>query len=309
MPGWMRSQTFRLALTLGALGFVAWSAWTLRGRWRDNTVVVDHGTAALGIVMAIPSALLVGIAWSLLIRSMTLRPPPMSRALSVYSTASLGKYAPGRVGQVVMRLAGLAGFGYSARMVATSMGVELLSWITTGTCVAAVLLWLGAVQPNAVLGSYALPIATLCLVLVIALAVVDRTAYPGFVHRLLGAEGRGPLLPWGIPILHVASWLLCAVHGILLSRAVGVIDFSTATYAAAFFVLAPIAGFLALPVPAGVGVRESLTVLGLAPFVGAGNALAAALLSRGASLMADVLLWLALSGKRPRQSGAAVQED
>jgi hypothetical protein len=161
------------------------------------------------------------------------------------------------------------------------------------------------VQPNTVLGTYALPIATLSLVGVIALAVVDRATYPAFVRRVLGAEGRGPVLPWGMPLVHLGSWLLCAVHGILLSKAVGVTDFSTATYAAAFFVLAPIAGFFALPVPAGVGIRESVTVLGLVPLVGASNALAAALLSRGASLVADVLLWLVLSGRRPSHSGGA----
>jgi hypothetical protein len=50
--------------------------------------------------------------------------------------------------------------------------------------------------------------------------------------------------------------------------------------------------------PAGVGVRESFTSLGLAPLVGANNALAAALLSRAASLATDLVLWAVLSRKR-----------
>jgi uncharacterized membrane protein YbhN (UPF0104 family) len=107
-----------------------------------------------------------------------------------------------------------------------------------------------------------------------------------------------------MPLIHVGSWLLWALHGLLLSQAVGVVDLPSATYAAAFYVLAPIAGFLALPMPAGVGVQESFTVLGLIPLVGSANALAAALLSRTASLIADVLLWLALSRKRIEQPSA-----
>lgn len=297
MPGSMRSRGFRLILTLSALGFVAWSAWTLRGRFPDQPIEIERGTAALGIIAAIPSALLVGVAWSLLIRSMAERPPPLSLVLSVYSTASLGKYVPGRVGQGVMRLAGLGSFGYSMRMIAASMIIELLSWIATGACTAALLLWLGSGQLRAVLGTYAPLVAAACLIGVVALAVVNRTMYPRFVRRALCAEGSGPLLPKSMPLLHLASWTLFALHGILLARAVGVDDLGPGAHAAAVFVLAPIAGFLALPIPAGVGVRESFTMLGVAPIVGVNNALAVALLSRAASLVADVLLWLALSRK------------
>lgn len=308
MPVSMRSRGFRLILTLGALGFVAWSAWTLRGRFPHQPLEIERGTAALGMIAAIPAALLVGVAWSLLIRGMAERPPPLSLVLSVYSTASLGKYVPGRVGQVVMRLAGLGSFGYSLRMITASMIIELLSWIATGACTGALLLWFGSGQLRAVLGAYAPPVAAACLMGVVALAVVNRTTYPRFVRRALCAEGSGPLLPRSMPLLHLASWSLLALHGILLARSVGITDLATAPHAAAVFVLAPIAGFLALPIPAGVGVRESFTMLGVAPIVGVSNALALALLSRAASLIADVLLWLALSGKSPRRSAGSASD-
>jgi uncharacterized membrane protein YbhN (UPF0104 family) len=308
MPLSMRSRGFRLILTLGALGFVAWSAWTLRGRFPQQPLAIERGTAALGMMAAIPAALLVGVAWSLLIRGMADRPPPLSLVLSVYSTASLGKYVPGRVGQVVMRLAGLGSFGYSLRLITASMIIELLSWIATGACTAALLLWFGSGQLRAVLGAYAPAVAAACLMGVVALAVVNRTAYPRFVRRALCAEGSGPLLPRSMPLLHLASWSLLALHGILLARSVGATDLETAPHAAAVFVLAPIAGFLALPIPAGVGVRESFTMLGVAPIVGVSNALALALLSRAASLIADVLLWLALSGKSPRRSAGSASD-
>jgi hypothetical protein len=172
------------------------------------------------------------------------------------------------------------------------MGVELVSWGATGTCVAALLLAVGRADAGAILGRYAPVIAGLCITGLIALATVDRTRYPAFVRRLIGAEGSGSVLPWTMPLVHLIAWAVWAAHGVVLAMAVGVTELSSAIYAASFFVLAPIAGVIALPMPAGVGVRESFTVLGLVPLVGAGNALAAALISRAASLAADVVLWL-----------------
>jgi hypothetical protein len=211
-----------------------------------------------------------------------------------------------------MRMGGRAPYGGTAIAVATSMGVEILSWGATGALVAASLLVVSGAAggEHDVLGAYALPVGGLALLGVTLLATLDQARYPAFVRRLLGATARGPLLPWSVPLVHVTSWLPWAVHGVLLAYAVGLHDAAGAWRASAFFVLAPIAGFLALPMPAGVGVRESLTVLGLAPSVGAGNALAAALLSRVASLAADVLLWLVLARGRsaPVPAAASTRE-
>lgn len=305
MPSFLRSSAFRVALTSCALGFVAWSAWTLRERWQETRVSVEPLTAALAGVAVLASMALMALAWALLMRSLLPSRPPLSRMLSVYATSTLGKYVPGKVGQPVMRMAGVAPYGGSALAVATSMGVEILSWGATGGLVAALLLVLGSAQLGDTLGAYALPVGVLSLAAVVVLATLDHARYPVFVRRLFAAREQGPLLPWSVPLLHLASWTLWAAQGVLLARAVGLADSARASHAAAFFVLAPIAGFLAVPLPAGVGVRESLIVLGLAPSVGAGNALAAALLARGASLAADVILWLLLSRKLP--ASAAIE--
>ena len=50
--------------------------------------------------------------------------------------------------------------------------------------------------------------------------------------------------------------------------------FEVACSAAPIFLLAQLGGFLALPVPAGAGVREAILVLGLEPSLGAPAALA-----------------------------------
>ena len=59
-------------------------------------------------------------------------------------------------------------------------------------------------------------------------------------------------------------------------------------------ILGPVLGFVALAAPAGVGVREAVVAAGLAPIVGSAPALTLAVVSRVASLLADVGAWLVL---------------
>jgi hypothetical protein len=224
--------------------------------------------------------------------------------LAVYAVSGLGKYVPGKVGQPVLRMTGVAPYGGSLLLVGSSMAIELLSWIALGGLFAASLLVLGEGELGDTLGAYALPVGVLSLVSVLVLATLDHARYPAFVRNVLRLERPGPVLPLRTLVAHAAHWSLWALHGVLLARAVGLSDLSQAFHATAFIVLAPIAGFLAVPMPAGVGVRESLIVLGLAPSVGAANALAVALLSRVATLSADVLLWLVLSRKYPEAAAS-----
>jgi uncharacterized membrane protein YbhN (UPF0104 family) len=94
-------------------------------------------------------------------------------------------------------------------------------------------------------------------------------------------------------------WTTWAAHGYLVGRAVNAAsDVSLAS--AGLFVLAPIAGFLAFAAPAGVGVREAVLSVGLAPAVGPEAAIAAAVLSRAGTLVADVFAWAAMRRHRPR---------
>ena len=65
------------------------------------------------------------------------------------------------------------------------------------------------------------------------------------------------------------------------------------------FVLGLAVGLILLPeaalaAPAGVGVREAILSISLAPAVGSAPALAIAVASRAASLVADVIAWAAL---------------
>jgi hypothetical protein len=294
----------RIALTAVALAFVAWAAWTLHARWQHAAVAVEPWAVAAAGLAVLATMLLIALGWAVLVRAMTApAAPPLSRLLAVYASSSLGKYLPGKLGQPVLRITGLAAQGTPAAAVTASMLIEILSWMATGALFAALLFAVGNDSTDALsLRAYALPIGALALLGSIGLAAIDRRHFAKLARVLGVAAGRGPLLPWAVLLLHAGSWAVWAVHALLLASAVGA-DLPAATYAAGFFVLAPIAGFLALPLPAGVGVRESLVVLGLLAAVGAEAALAAALLSRALTLAADVVLWLVLgAASRTRQA-------
>jgi uncharacterized membrane protein YbhN (UPF0104 family) len=110
------------------------------------------------------------------------------------------------------------------------------------------------------------------------------------VLRLMKAEGTGPLVPRRGPVAHALYWLTWAVHGYFAARAVG-ISSTHAIYGSGLYVLGPIAGILALATPSGIGVREAVMSMGLAPVVGPAPAVAAAIVSRATSLVVDCLVW------------------
>ena len=100
--------------------------------------------------------------------------------------------------------------------------------------------------------------------------------------------GEGSLVSGPVFLLHGAYWGCWLMHGFFLMRGFGHSAFGAATA----FVVAPVLGFLAFVAPAGAGVRDAIVVALVAPVTGVSNAVAISLISRAASLVADVLSWL-----------------
>jgi hypothetical protein len=276
-------------LTACALGFIAWTAWRLAAAWQPTTVSIDPLLLGLAFAFALGGTFWVAVAWVLLVQRFAKVRVPFVHSLRIYARAALGKYIPGKLAQPVLRLTGLAPYGMTPRLLATSMALEILSWCATGSALA---LLLGHAGNGLALGGLGLVIAAACLVGLLVLVAVRSSRYPAVLRRWIGVEHDDTLLPWTVPLAHLVTWLFWGAHGALLARALGLGGATALVDASALFVVAPIAGFLALPLPAGVGVRESVVALGLTPLLGPANATAASLLSRLASLVADLGLWL-----------------
>lgn len=282
-------------LMLIAFVFVAYSAWSLSRRWQAANVSLSLPWALASILPLMAGCLIQGRGWIALIERMTAQRVPRGPALSLYMDSQLARYTPGMVGLPVVRMAGAPRLGVPAVAVGSSVGLEMLSWTAVGGAIGfASLLALPARSGlTALLGVWAVPLVLAFALGVAVLAFVDRSRLPRFVVRVLKVSGSGPLVPLGLPVAHIFYWLTWAAHGVLLTCAFGA-GFSVALPTSGLYALATVGGFVALAAPAGVGVREAILSLSLAPVLGSAPAVGVAVASRAASLVSDLCVWAVL---------------
>jgi glycosyltransferase 2 family protein len=293
-------------MNLLAALFVVLAARDVITRWGETKVTVSTGLAVVAFVPLLLSCLVQGIGWIGLVERMSSRRLPRMRAMSLYLASQLARYTPGKIGLPLVRMEGAPRLGLTRTLVGISILVESLSWTATGAVLGFLLLALTVPDAGlaAVLGKLALPGFGLSLLGLLVAMGVDRSRYPAKVRALLAPGGQGPIVPPAVPLIQFGYWSLVALHGYLMSRALGA-SFESGMTSTGFYVVASVAGFVVLAAPAGLGVREAVLLAGLTPSVGASGALGAALISRAASLVADILIWVvvrALSRSEPRPS-------
>jgi hypothetical protein len=288
------------ALVVAACGFVAWTAWRLVERWEPATVEIDWSLFAGATAVLCAANLTLAYGWVTLIRRMTGAPVLAWPGMRLFMLSQLARYIPGKIGLVAVRMTGAGHIGVSSGAAGSSILVEAVSWLATGVTSSLVLLVVGDTLSG---GAPAVGLEWLwaallpCVAGVAVLVFVDRRRCPPRVLDRLGLNGAGPLVPRRLLFIHLAMWLLCWGHGVALIFALGGSG-ASALKLAPLFLAAQVGGFLAVPMPAGAGVREAITVLALEPTLGPATALAAALLSRGAWLIADLVVGAGLAWKR-----------
>jgi hypothetical protein len=288
-----------------ALVFIAYAARDLVQRWESGRVAVKLPLALLAAVPLWLAALLQACGWMALIQRMSGRKIPAGASLGLYFDSQLARYVPGMVSLPLVRMHGATRLGISPVTVGTSVLLEMASWTGVGgglgfLMIAIITAQLSHVSTAWSRGSTALVVAFAGSVIV--LLAVDRRRLPSSSLRALRLDGSGPLIPAKLPTIHLAYWAAWAAHGWLVGLALGA-PLKAALSGSAWFVLAPVAGFVALAAPAGLGVREGVLYLGLSSVLGPVPAATAALLSRTASLSADLGIWLLarpFSGSKPR---------
>ena len=112
-----------------------------------------------------------------------------------------------------------------------------------------------------------------------------------------------------IAFLYLATWVLAGLGAYLCLAALASVDLGVYPLALASIALGTVAGFLALFAPVGLGVREGVGALILAPAVGGEVALLALLLLRGITVFVDLALaLLSMATGRLAASGAGPAE-
>jgi uncharacterized membrane protein YbhN (UPF0104 family) len=283
----------RIVLGIATVIFIAIACYKLATRWEPGKVVINWPwLIAAGLPLALGTFIL-AIGWKWIMERMVGHHIPLRPSITVHFGSQMARYTPGKVGMPLVRMAGADRLGVPASVAGYSVLTESISIVAVGGVVGFALLFATTGGAGGVLEAFGrLGVLGLFVFVIVALVLVfvDRRRLPAVVMRLMKAEGRGPLVPRRGPVAHTLYWLSWAAHGYLAARAVG-ISSPHAIYGSGLYVLGPVAGILALATPSGIGVREAIMSMGLAPVVGPAPAVAAAIVSRATSIIVDCSMW------------------
>jgi len=224
-------------------------------------------------------------------------PPSLARAFALLTLPAIAKYVPGKVAVLVGTVWAFEHSGYSRRR-----GLYLLLYAQVAIIVGGLMVaGLYSVTAGADLAAEGGPAAAvLRLAPLLALAGMPFL-HPGLlragVERVSGLLGLPPVdlkVPLsdapGVLALSVAGMVLCGVGFAVLALSLGVpAEPRTMVALVGAYPLALCLGFLALVAPAGLGIREGVLLLALAPLLGADGAIVTSLTVRVLQLVADLV--------------------
>jgi uncharacterized membrane protein YbhN (UPF0104 family) len=296
----LTSRWVKLAFLAVALGFCAYGLYSQRtevakalGHFAWDTLLGSFaaGLAALACMMQ---------AWCALLADLGSRLPPPA-AIRVYFISALGKYLPGAVWAVAAQVELGRDHHVPRQRSASASVVAMLITLAAGLLTASVALplssahavhtywWALILLVPALAGLY--PPLTGYL-LDRALRLTRRAP----LERRMSAAGMSRAVGWSL-----LGWAFFGVHAWLLvvgvtGRGVDVLPVAAGAYALAWAV-----GFIAIPIPGGVGLREAVFVVALAPVMARPSAIVVAVMSRLVLTVAD-LAWAAAAGALGRRA-------
>ena len=254
---------------------------TLAARWNDVISLkwrLDPGLFAVATVLLALSYGLVALLWGLALRRYA--GTRASAGARIWFLSNLARYVPGNIWSYVGAVELARREGVARRVTLAVMALTQV--LSVGVAVAAGLPVLLAERARlgrpALLGAVVVAaLAGLAVLFRGKLLELARRRMPGFDPRELTPSAgtvawlvAGYAVYWAVTGLAFAA-LVAALHPL----EAGDVPVVVAAYAAAYA-----AGFLALLTPAGLGVREGVLVVALAPVLPAGPALVVALVSR-----------------------------
>ena len=275
------------------LAAVAFAVLSLASAWtevRDELRLLTPWSVVVAVAAFVVATGVLGASWFAMLEAVG-RPAEFGPGPSaeVFGVGQVGKYAPGAVWPVVVQtqLGQRHGLRWRTILVTYSLSVV----VVLGTGALAALGSLTGPEPGwlrwVVVGGS-----------VLGLFLLAAVVHPDAAHRLLDRVLRrlsGDGLPDRLAtrpavasaVAGVVFWLVLGVHASAVLHPLGVPP-SRYVYVMGCFALAWVAGVAAVPVPAGVGVREAVLVLSLGSLVGRPTAVTLALVSRLVQVAVDL---------------------
>jgi hypothetical protein len=290
-------------VTVIALAFVGWS--TLQLDWSGLNLGVSF---PLCVAVAIYTGLvfLQGAAWWCLLQGLSPTQVPLSASLQVFARAEFYKYVPSNVVQFIGRNILANSLGVSPSAIVLSVLLESLLLISVWLLVALV-----AILKSYHASSPMLPSPTIIWFgsSILAIAMLGTIVF-GYRHmqrhRLLHKRGllRFILYAGASSLLFVFYVLVCGSIVVVLTQAVSPQHQELPLLLASGVLgLAWILGFITPGASAGIGIRESIIILGLQGAIGNDAAVLVSLLYRittfGGDTLAALVGWVSWKWSRP----------
>jgi uncharacterized membrane protein YbhN (UPF0104 family) len=294
-----RSRIFSGLRILLALLVVAAVSIAVARNWRQvsaDIARIDARTFALAAALACLPPLFTVMGWRILLADLG-SPLHVAPAGGIFFVGQLGKYVPGAVWSIVAQ---------------AEMGVRLHIPRRRMAVVAFVSVAIAAIC-GLIVGTPAVPLlitrddstATTGWVVLLAVPLLAVVLWPRLLNRAIATvlrvlrreplerelSGRAIL---SATLLFIGAWVSSGMHVFILARA------TSSGYETDQLLLATLSGFalasslamFSVVLPAGVGVREGVLVLILAPVTSTSAATAVVVISRFLTVAADVLFAL-----------------
>ena len=278
--------TSLLGIAIGVAGIV-FVVRTLVNKWdevSDAFKQMDPLPLAASLMLALGALTIIGSTWSTILRHRN-HHIPTSSALAWYFTGQLGKYVPGGIWAIVGRAEMAVRGGTSRNDAYVSTGISMMTTYLASVVVISV----GSIL------SWTYPVIGIALLVggILGLALYAQPS----IHALVLSLSKKflpngiVLAPWQVLLryttLHTPAWILMSLSTSITASAFG----ADVSIAEMFFFTASswLIGFIAIGVPGGIGVRESVFTALATPAIGAPLAVSIALASRFVFILADVL--------------------
>jgi uncharacterized membrane protein YbhN (UPF0104 family) len=279
---------------VGVLIRIAGRDWpAIRHAWRH----ADGAYLAVAVAGTLLAEIGFGLASAGALGAVAERRAPVGRVASVFWVSQTAKNIPGGVWTAVARAGLAAEWGIGGRATLGWLATEGLASVTAGTLVGAVAL---AVAPSRLA-------AWVWVLLAVAgasvpLLVSAASPLARLVARLAGTCPT-PTQVGRAAVAYIPVWLVSAVAFAALCRAIVPLHGRDLVLVGGAACVASIAGFVAVPVPSGLGVREAVLVALLHPVMPVAVAASVVLASRLVAVLAQTGLAAAalpsVRAKRP----------
>lgn len=253
----------------------------------------------LGVIFKIITVYITGSNWGKWVWFFAGERGDQKEAIRVYAKANMGKYLPGNVMHYVERNLFADKMGVPQGMVAASSVIDTLSLVAVALLVSFFISSEGLItaigKVYELVGDYKyLYIIGLALVVIVCGVVaiyllkkklsfiINRYSLKDFLKRLLGSLFMQSLA------LSILGAILVFIY--LCMDGSGWIEYSN--YFISAYIISWVLGFVVIGSPGGIGIREMVLILLLAPIIGEEMVLTIAVIHRLIMIIGDVLVYL-----------------